>query len=85
MDKKLPPDIDEKVSEIVHRYKADGVLGVHDIRTRRSGSIKFIDLHLEVDRAKTLEQAHDLTVNVMRDIETEIPRSRVQAHTDPAG
>ncbi|HVG29903.1 MAG TPA: cation diffusion facilitator family transporter [Pyrinomonadaceae bacterium] len=85
MDKKLPPEVDEKVSEIVHRYKAEGVLGVHDIRTRRSGSLKFIDMHLEVDRAKTLEQAHDLTVNVMRDIETEIPRSRVQAHTDPAG
>ena len=85
MDKKLPPDIDEKVAEIVHRYKAGGVLGVHDIRTRRSGSLKFIDMHLEVDRAKTLEEAHDLTVNVMRDIESEIPRSRVQAHTDPAG
>ncbi|MCA1629513.1 MAG: cation diffusion facilitator family transporter [Acidobacteria bacterium] len=85
MDKKLPPEVDEKVAEIVHRYKTDGVLGVHDIRTRRSGSLKFIDMHLEVDRAKTLEEAHDLTVNVMRDIETEIPRSRVQAHTDPAG
>jgi ferrous-iron efflux pump FieF len=84
MDKKLPPEIDEQVGEIVSRYKTDGVLGVHDIRTRRSGSFKFIDLHIEIERTKTFEQSHDLTVHVIRDIETEIPRSRVQVHTDPA-
>ncbi|MDT7603463.1 MAG: ferrous-iron efflux pump FieF [Acidobacteriota bacterium] len=84
MDKKLPPDVDEKVAEIVNRYKGAGVLGVHDIRTRRSGSFKFIDLHIEIERAKTFEESHDLTVHVIRDIETEIPRSRVQVHTDPA-
>ncbi|MFL6229166.1 MAG: cation diffusion facilitator family transporter [Pyrinomonadaceae bacterium] len=84
MDKKLPPEVDEQVAEIVHRYKGAGVLGVHDIRTRRSGSFKFIDLHIEIERAKTFEQSHDLTVHVIRDIETEIPRSRVQVHTDPA-
>jgi ferrous-iron efflux pump FieF len=84
MDKKLPPEVDEQVGEIVNRYKDAGVLGVHDIRTRRSGSFKFIDLHIEIERTKTFEQSHDLTVHVIRDIETEIPRSRVQVHTDPA-
>lgn len=84
MDKKLPPEVDEKVAEIVNRYRREGVLGVHDIRTRRSGSLKFIDLHLEISRTKTLEEAHTLTVHIIRDIESEIPRSRAQAHTDPA-
>jgi ferrous-iron efflux pump FieF len=84
MDKKLPPEVDEQVAEIVNRYKDAGVLGVHDIRTRRSGSFKFIDLHIEIERTKTFEESHDLTVQVIRDIETEIPRSRVQVHTDPA-
>ncbi|MCA1815936.1 MAG: cation diffusion facilitator family transporter [Acidobacteria bacterium] len=85
MDKKLPPEVDEKVAEIVKRYRDAGVLGVHDIRTRRSGSLKFIDLHLEISRTKTLEEAHTLTVNIIRDIESEIPRSRAQAHADPVG
>jgi ferrous-iron efflux pump FieF len=84
MDKKLPPEVDEKVAEIVNRYKDAGVVGVHDIRTRRSGSLKFIDIHLEISRTKTLEEAHTLTVHIIRDIESEIPRSRAQAHTDPA-
>ena len=84
MDKRLPREVDRKVQEVVARFRDRGVLGCHDLRTRRSGSLKFIDLHLEVERDQTLEQAHDLTVKVLRAIEAEIPRSRVQIHTDPA-
>jgi ferrous-iron efflux pump FieF len=83
MDKRLPIEIDEQIAEIVGRYHAAGVLGFHDLRTRRSGAEKFIDMHLEVEGGKTLEEAHDLTVQVLRTIENEIPRARVQIHTDP--
>ncbi|MDQ3906787.1 MAG: cation diffusion facilitator family transporter [Acidobacteriota bacterium] len=84
MDRRLPPEVDERVAEIVNLYKGEGVLGVHDIRTRRSGSLKFIDLHIEISRGKTFEESHDLAVRIIRDIESEIPRSRAQVHTDPA-
>lgn len=84
MDRRLPLEIDEQVAEIISRFQADGVLGFHDLRTRRSGSQKFIDLHLEVERDQRLQQAHDITVRVLRTIEAEIPRARVQIHTDPA-
>jgi cation diffusion facilitator family transporter len=85
MDRKLPLEIDNKVAEIVARYRDEGVYGFHDLRTRRSGSEKFIDFHLEVDRNKRFEEAHDLTVKILRAIETEIPRSKVHVHTDPTG
>jgi len=85
MDRRLPRSIDAKVAAVVERFRAEGVLGFHDLRTRRSGSHKFIDLHLEVEADQTLQQAHDLTVRVIRAIQHEIPRSRVQIHTDPAG
>ena len=84
MDRRLPRSIDAKVASVVERFRAEGVLGFHDLRTRRSGSHKFIDLHLEVEADQTLQQAHDLTVRVIRAIQKEIPRSRVQIHTDPA-
>jgi ferrous-iron efflux pump FieF len=83
MDRRLPVDIDEQIAEIVRDFRDRGVLGFHDLRTRRSGSQKFIDLHLEVERDMRLEQAHDLTVQVLRAIEAGIPRSRVHIHTDP--
>jgi ferrous-iron efflux pump FieF len=83
MDRRLPVDIDERIAEIVGDFRDRDVIGFHDLRTRRSGSQKFIDLHLEVERDMRLEQAHDLTVQVLRTIEAEIPRSRVHIHTDP--
>ncbi|HKQ52520.1 MAG TPA: cation diffusion facilitator family transporter [Pyrinomonadaceae bacterium] len=85
MDRRLPFQVDEQVAEVVSRYRDQGVLGFHDLRTRRSGSQKFIDLHLEVERDMRLQEAHDVSVRVLRDIEAEIPRARVQIHTDPAG
>lgn len=85
MDRRLPPDVDETVALIVSRYEPEGVLGFHDLRTRRSGSLRFVDLHLEVQRDKKFEEAHELTVKVIRAIEAELPRTRVQIHTDPAG
>lgn len=83
MDRRLPPEVDEQVAEIVGRFRGDGVLGFHDLRTRRSGAQKFIDLHLEVERDQTLEAAHATSVLVLRAIEAEIPRAKVQIHTDP--
>lgn len=85
MDRRLPVEVDEKVAEIVARYQNEGVQGFHDLCTRRSGSERFIDLHLEVDRNRRFEEAHDLTVKVLRAIEAEIPRSKVHVHTDPTG
>lgn len=84
MDRRLPVEIDEKVAAVVERFRDEGVVGFHDLRTRRSGSYKFIDMHLEVERQQSLEEAHALTVRVIRALEAEIPRIRVQIHTDPA-
>lgn len=84
MDRRLPREIDAKVAAVVARFRPEGVLGFHDLRTRRSGSHKFIDLHLEVEADQSLQQAHDLTVRVIRAIQQEVPRSRVQIHTDPS-
>jgi ferrous-iron efflux pump FieF len=46
MDRRLPLDVDERIATVVSHYSDQGVLGFHDLRTRRSGSQKFIDLHL---------------------------------------
>lgn len=83
MDRRLPADVDATVASIIARYRSEGVIGFHELRTRRAGSFKFIDLHLEVERSMTLERAHDLTERVLADIEAAVPRSKVHVHTDP--
>lgn len=85
MDESLPVEVEKQVAEIVSRFYDEGVYGFHDLRTRRSGAEHFIDLHLEIEKRKTFEEAHELTEKVIKTIETEIPRSQVQIHSDPVG
>jgi len=77
--------IDEKeLQEITQTLnETPGILGVHDIRTRKMGDMVLVDAHIEVDRTLSVEQGHDIAVaardSVMR-------RHRVLdllAHVDP--
>ena len=57
--------------------------GMHDLRTRPSGTMTFIQFHLEIEDDLTLVQAH----NVSDDIELELlktyPDSEIIIHIDP--
>jgi divalent metal cation (Fe/Co/Zn/Cd) transporter len=37
-----------------------GVLGVHDVRTRKMGDMILVDAHIEVDANLTVEVGHDI-------------------------
>ncbi len=43
-----------------------GILGVHDLRTRRAGDLLLVDAHLEVNGMLTVEQGHDIAVETRR-------------------
>ncbi len=56
---------------------------MHDLRTRKSGGQRFVELHLEIPSATSFVEAHALMVEVLRAIERELPRSKVFVHGDP--
>ena len=61
-----------------------GVLGTHDLRTRKMGDLIIVDAHIEVNAAQTVEAGHDIAVNVRQRV---IERHRVlnlMAHVDPS-
>lgn len=59
------------------------VHGVHDLRTRVSGRMRFIQLHIELDDDMPLYQAHVIADEVEAAILAVIPRSDVVIHQDP--
>lgn len=81
-DRGLPPEDLERVRSTVATF-APEVVGMHDLKTRKSGGQRFVELHLEIPRATSFEEAHALTVRVLRAIERELPRSKVFVHSDP--
>ena len=82
-DRALPADELRRIREVVESFRPEGVVGMHDLKTRRGGGQRFIELHLEIPRATSFEDAHALTVRVLRAVERELPRSKVFVHGDP--
>lgn len=82
-DRALPEDELRRIHAVVESFHERGVVGMHDLKTRRGGGQRFIEFHLEIPRATSFPDAHDLMVEVLRAVERELPRSKVFVHGDP--
>lgn len=59
--------------------------GVHDLRTRSSGALEFVQFHASVDPAMTVAEAHRVMDEIEARLEAEFPGVEVLIHPDPAG
>ncbi len=83
MDRELPDEDRQKIREIV--IGDPGVLGMHDLRTRSSGTQVFIQLHLELDGQMKLHEAHKIADRVELMVADAFPNAEVIVHQDPDG
>lgn len=81
MDHELPDAERKKIKDRVMTH--GDVLGLHDLRTRRSGNTIFIQLHLELDGALSLSVAHAVAERVEQDLISLFPSAEVIIHEDP--
>ena len=81
LDRKLP---DEELEQIRQEcLKVEGVLGVHQLRTRMSGPTRFIQLHLELNDHLPLIEAHHIADEVEANLLALFPEADVLIHQDP--
>ncbi|MDE9451273.1 cation diffusion facilitator family transporter [Aliiroseovarius sp. Z3] len=83
MDAAADPDLVTGVEEIARTHP--GVHGFHDLKTRRSGSITFVNMHIELDGNQTLNDAHAIGASLRRAILRAYPDTDVMIHKDPVG
>ena len=83
MDRELIDDERRRIVDIAKRHPE--VRGVHDLRTRSSGLTKFIQLHIELDPAYQLTQAHEIGDQVEAEIQKAYPDAEIILHVDPYG
>lgn len=81
MDREFSNEDRAKIEEIVRT--SPGVLGLHDLRTRRSGVNGFIQLHLDLDPEMTLRQAHVISDAVEAKLRDAFPNTEILIHQDP--
>ena len=60
-----------------------GVLGLHDLRTRKTGDMILVDVHLEIDGDLSVRQGHDIALAVRQRIMAQHPVLDVMTHVDP--
>ncbi len=81
MDHEFSNEDRVKIEDIVR--DSSGVLGLHDLRTRRSGGNGFIQLHLDLDPEMTLRQAHVISDTVEGKLRNAFPNTEILIHQDP--
>lgn len=81
LDRHLSPEIEGQILRIAVEHA--GVEGVHDIRTRRSGQTRIIQLHLEMKGSMPLAEAHRVAKEVEAEIHRAVPAADVIIHQDP--
>ncbi len=82
MDRELSDEIRANIRSLVIAH--DEVIGIHDLRTRQSGQMKIIQLHLELDNAITLSEAHRIAKDVEEVLYREYPIADILIHQDPS-
>jgi len=82
MDAQLPMALQEKIFHAVR--EVPGILGAHDLRTRRSGATTFVQLHVEAPDELSLLEAHALADKAEAAIERVVPGAEVFIHVDPS-
>jgi ferrous-iron efflux pump FieF len=83
MDHELPPAERERIRAIVLAHAE--VQGMHDLRTRESGTTQFLELHVELDPDMTVRAAHDVTDALEAELGAAFPEAEVMIHQEPAG
>ncbi|WP_070411668.1 cation diffusion facilitator family transporter [Pseudomonas lundensis] len=81
MDEELPTEVSERMLALA--CSVPGVLGAHDLRTRISGNIWYVQLHLELPGELSLSVAHGLSDRAAEAIESVYPQAEVLVHADP--
>lgn len=83
MDKEWPEDKRDRFLAVVAQHAE--LSGIHDLRTRTSGTMDFVQFHVWVDPDMTVAEAHRVMDEVEDKLMADFPGTEVLIHVDPIG
>lgn len=83
MDKEWPEEKRQHFLQIAARHPE--LAGIHDLRTRSSGTHDFVQFHVWVEPSMTVAEAHHVMEEVENVLEREFPGTEILIHLDPDG
>lgn len=82
VDASLPESEERWISKLIAGYQPT-IRGFHRLRTRKSGNFRFVDFHIKVDTAMSVDASHLITVDLTNSIRRRFPDASVTIHTEP--
>lgn len=82
MDVAVPPETQKSIREVIAQ-NADGAIEAHDIRTRQAGKLTFIDFHLVVPGAMTVDTAHKICDHIEAKLREAVEDVQITIHVEP--
>lgn len=83
MDREWPEA--ERHAFLAAAAKYPELQGLHDLRTRKSGTLRFVQFHVWVPADWTVQQAHDRLDRVEEQLQERFPGTEILIHVDPEG
>ena len=83
MDREWPDEKRDAFLAVLAKHP--DIRGVHDLRTRTSGTDDFVQFHMAVDPDLRITEVHDLMDDVEARIALDFPGVEVLIHPDPQG
>ena len=82
LDRGLPPAEQDWMKSYLAGF-APRITGFHDLRTRKAGAHRFVDVHVVVKEDQTIVEAHEVAEEMELGIIAKFPGSTVTVHLDP--
>jgi len=82
IDTRLPQEEEIIIRGILDNHNS-AFLEYHELRSRKSGSERFMDLHLVVPPSWSVEKVHDLCDHLENEIKEAIPNLQAVIHIEP--
>jgi len=83
MDREWHDDERERFVAAARKYPE--LAGLHDLRTRTSGTHHFVQFHVWVPADWTVKEAHDRIDRIEEELEKQFPATEILIHLDPEG
>ena len=83
VDEALPAEEVAAIRGAVEEFGDRGVVGYHELRTRRAGSRRYVDLHVQFIHGTSLESAHRTAHELQDNIARRLRGSDVLIHLEP--
>ncbi len=77
----LPQDEQDKISSIV--TSTPGVKAFHNLRTRRNGNLRVVDIHVKMDGELTVARSHEITREIERQLSDALGEVLTNIHVEP--